>query len=144
MEYLRVHLDSIQIYPSNTLDRVGGTIYFTIGDTCFPEEGWYDLISEDFPNWLPKIVSFARNHTDICELCFMDGPAKVRLLRFDSVNISVTCIYNNEISVSQTDFDPVVFYKSIVNALGKYNRFLHENGVAPQFTNEIAALKGVF
>ena len=144
MECLRMHLDAIQIYQDKAFDRIGGTIYFSIGEVCFPEEGWYDLVSEDLANWLPKIVSFAQNHTDSCELCFMDGPAKVEISRCYDGEISVTCIYNNKISANHTDIDHTMFFKSVVNALGKYNRFLHKNGVTAQFTNEIAVLKGVF
>lgn len=140
MECLRMHLDSIQIYQDTTLDRIGGTIYFSIGDTYFPDEGWYDLVSEDFLRWLPDLISFAFNHTDSCILYFMDGPAQVKYSRRNGT-VTAVCMYDGCVKVPETEIDMTEWNKSVLNSIKKYNRLLHEQGLPPQFANERKLLK---
>ncbi len=120
--------------------RIGGTIFFVLGETYFPEEGWYDLVSVDLENWIPGILSFARNHTDACELRFMDGPAVVKLKRHGA-DVFASCIYNQMIEVDETKIDLSELITSVIQCLRRYHRLLHERGLSPRFTNEIAALQ---
>lgn len=119
---------------------LGGVIYFTVGDACFPEENWYDLVSIDFENWLPKITSFAFDHTDICELGFMDGPARVRFERLSTGMVTATCVWNKQHEIPAIEIDFPEFLKSVCKCIRKYNRLLHEKGIDGQFTDEIARL----
>lgn len=71
-----LHLDDLEFGGSK-----GGRIWLTIGETAFPEEGWYDLPGVLLEQWMPGLESFFLGNTDSCELHFMDGPYKVCLNR---------------------------------------------------------------
>lgn len=140
MESLHLHLDSIKISQDATLDRIGGTIYFSVGNVCFPDEGWYDLVSVDLERWLPSIISFAFNHTDFCDLVFMDGPAQIHFSRREGGVIAV-CTYGGRVEVPETEIDFTELIQSVLKTIRRYNRLLQEQGVASQFKNELNLLK---
>lgn len=143
MEHLRMHLVGIDPGANQEKTNIGGNIHFTIGQVCFPEEGWYDLVSVDLKLWLPTIISFALNHTDSCALNLMDGPCQVKLSRDRSGTVTVICIYDGRVEIPKTEIDPAVWNESVVKTIRKYNRLLHEQGLVAQFENELSMLKEV-
>jgi len=122
---------------------IGGNIHLMIGDIYFPEEGWYDLVSADFENWLPKLISFARKHTDTCELGFMDGPCKAKFERKTSGAVQVVCLWNHQPQIPETEIDFPGFVESVCACLRKYNRILYENNFSAQFVDELNALRNL-
>jgi len=93
---MKLIVDDIRIRCRPSGEQIAdGTIYLTIGDTCFPDGGWFDLISTDLENWIPKLLSFAKGHTDSCSLDFADGPYRVLLIRDSAGEVFVTCYEDN-------------------------------------------------
>ncbi len=99
----------------------GGRIWFSIGEACFPEEGWYDLPGILLENWMPSLRSFADGHTDFCELSFMDGPYVVRLRRVGE-RVTVSCLERGRAVQEQVQIDFSVFWKSVQKCVRCYER----------------------
>ena len=119
---------------------LGGLLYISIGDAFFPAENWYDMPFLDLQTWLPRLISFGSNHTDSCELPFMDGPYTARLSRLPDGSITVSCFDDHRL-VPQKKVVLYVFFRSVITCLRKYDRFLFENGRENRFLMEIKQLK---
>ena len=132
METMLLHMED----PDDT----GGVLYVTVGDTAFPEEGWYDLVDVDLENWLPGLLSFARGHADSCILQFMDAPAAVRLTRHNESIFSV-CLWNHKPQIMQTEIDFPAFLDSVAKCLRRYNRVMHQQGKLPRFESELSIIR---
>ena len=139
MENVILHLDKIDFHGSGT---VGGVLYATIGGNPFPEPGWYDLVSADFEEWLPRLLSFAQCHTDLCVLRFMDGPCRIKLARSGN-RVSAVCLWNQNVCIPETEIDFTAFLKSISGCIRMYSRTVYENGRKMPFTSELAILKNL-
>jgi len=139
---MQVCLDEIDFAPERTKDGFssGGELYFTIDDEFFPEEHWYDYAYLDLKLWLPRICSFGSNHTDSCELSFMDGPYSIRLNRREDGSVCVNCLRNSITIISRQNVNLLYLFKSLLSCCRKYDRFLHENQKEPQFREEIILL----
>jgi hypothetical protein len=111
-----LHVDDLEMGTSK-----GGRIWFSIGDTCFPEVGWYDLHGVLLVSWMPQLESFFRGNTDYSELCFMDGPYKVRLRRTEE-RTTVSCLDHKRIVVQDAQIDPDAFRESVKKAVRYYER----------------------
>ena len=111
-----LHLDDLEMGASR-----GGRIWLSIGEVCFPEEGWYDLPGVLLERWMPQLESFFLGNTDSCELGFMDGPYKVRLRRTEG-RTNVSCLYQKRIVVQDTQIDPDGFRESVKKAVRYYER----------------------
>jgi hypothetical protein len=134
-----LHLDDITHYNENS---AGGSLYFSYADTFFPEEAWYDLVSADLERWVPALISFGANHSDMCNLEFMDGPYCIRLMRQEN-NSVVAKFYDSNKFIDQTEVDILSFLASVTACCRKFDRSLYENGFDPQFSEEIHSLKGI-
>lgn len=135
-----LHLDDITHYDSNS---TGGTLYVSYGDSFFPEESWYDLVSVDLKRWMPALISFGANHSDMCNLEFMDGPYCIRLMRQEN-NKVVAKFYDSNKLIDQTEVDILSFLASVTACCRKFDRSLYENGYDSQFSEEIRSLKGIW
>lgn len=111
-----LHLDELEFGGSK-----GGRIWLTIGDTAFPEEGWYDLPGVLLEQWMPGLESCFLGNTDSCELCFMDGPYKVRLNRAEA-RVSVVCLEQNRVTIPETGIDLDAFRDSVKKSVRYYER----------------------
>ena len=138
-----LHLDKIDYDPARVVKGypVGGFIYVSIDDASFPEENWYDMVSVDFENWLPRLISFSSGHTDTCILTFMDGPYQIQLLRQDRGTVSAQCIRDHKVLIFKESVDFDVFIASVVRCVRQYERVLHENRQPSQYGNLLAMLK---
>ena len=123
-----LHLDQIDRNTSINDSNVGGSIYFQIGQAYFPEENWYDMASLLLEHWIPAILSFSKNHTNVCKLTFYDGPCYAVLCRNADDRITVKCLYDQKIVIEETFIDFPVFLKSVVKAGNKFCRLLHLQG----------------
>lgn len=142
METLSLVLENIQLSDNRPTDSyaVDGSIFFRLGDVSIPEENWFDLVSVDLENWVPRLLSFAQKHTDRCVLSFMDGPACVTLIR-SGANVFTSFAYGANIEVENTEFDQNKLIKSVIKCLRRYHRLLHQNGLQPRFQKEIEMLQ---
>ncbi len=111
-----LHLEDLESGASR-----GGRIWVSIGEECFPEEGWYDLPGVLLEIWVPRLESFFRGNTDSCDLCFMDGPYKIRLCRTEK-QVTVLCLEQKRIAVKETQIDPNLFHESVKKAVRYYRR----------------------
>ena len=145
MTDMRLHLEDLAYDASrcNTGYTVGGILYVTIGDTAFPCEEWYDTVFTDLKSWIPGILSFGSNHTDVCLLPFMDGPCQIKLSRDRDGKILVSCIRKNHAEMQNAEIDFPSFLKSVAKSAGEYDRFLYINRSASLFHNEIADIKAL-
>lgn len=135
-------LNSIDFADDRLLDGYssGGEIYFSIGDGFFPAGYWYDCVYLDLKTWLPRLISFGSNHTDSCELPFMDGPYIVRLYRREDGIIYADCLRDSTPIISKQNLDLQYLLKSILSCCRKYERFLYENRKNNLFQAEIRTL----
>ena len=132
MEMMLLHIEE----PDNT----GGVLYVTVGDTAFPEDGWYDLVHIDLQNWLPGLLSFARGHADSCTLQFMDAPAAVRVTRQNGI-VCAVCLCDHKPQIAQTEIDFPAFLDSVAKCLRRYNRVMHQQGKLPRFESELSIIR---
>lgn len=145
MTDMRLHLEGLTYDASRFHSgyTVGGILYVTIGDTPFPGEQWYDIPFTDLKIWIPRILSFGRNHTDSCQLSFMDGPCQIRLLRHDDGKICVSCLRDQHIEIQNAEIDFPSFLNSVAKCAREYDRFLYINGSSSLFHDEISAIKAL-
>ena len=123
-----LHLDQIDTNTLTNHSNVGGNIYLQIGQAYFPEENWYDMVSLLLEQWIPAILSFSKNHTNVCKLTFYDGPCYAVLCRNADDRITVKCIYDQKTVTEETVIDFPLFLKSVVKAGNKFCRLLHLQG----------------
>lgn len=111
-----LHLDTLEFGSSN-----GGRIWLTVGAYAFPEEGWYDLPGILLETWMPGLNSFFLGNTDFCELCFMDGPYKVRLHRAGE-RVTAVCLEQSKVTIPETRIDLAAFRDSVQKGVRRYER----------------------
>jgi hypothetical protein len=135
-------LNSIDFAENRHLDGYssGGELYFAVDDGFFPAEHWYDCAYTDLKIWLPRLISFGSNHTDSCELSFMDGPYTIRLHRREDGAVSGSFYRAQKLIGSEQNVDMRRLLKSALSACRKYDRFLYENGKINAFREEIKIL----
>ena len=120
----------------------GGVLYVTIGETAFPEEGWYDRVAGDLANWIPAICSFARGYADSCVLQFMDGPCQLRLERQGST-VTASCLWDHHVKIPPVGIEFPAFLRSVCKCIRYYQRSLYECGKPLEFQEELTALKAL-
>lgn len=140
MDIMELCLDHVEIRQHRV---VGGTIYFKINDNHFPQEHWFDAITVDLEEWLPRFLSFARNNTDSCLLLFLDGPCHMKLERHRNGSVSAVCFWDNKENIAVHDVDIPHFLETIVRSLRKYYRILHEQEIPFPFADTLSALTDV-
>ena len=102
-----LHLKDLETGTSN-----GGRMWVSIGEECFPEEGWYDLPGIVLEWWRNDIRTFGDGVTDFCELIFMDGPYRIRLRRTEG-RIYATCLDAGHIVIEPVEIDFAAFCRSV-------------------------------
>ena len=110
-----LHLEDLEAGKSN-----GGRIWLTIGEKCFPEEGWYDLPGVLLEYWRPALKSFAEGHSDFCKLGFLDGPYAVWMLRKQD-SVWATCMEQGS-GVLEQQIDFPAFWESVQKSVRTYER----------------------
>jgi hypothetical protein len=143
MELILDAVDFAEDHPMNGFSS-GGELYFTVGDVFFPAEHWYDCAYTDLQIWLPRLISFGSNHTDSCELDFMDGPYTLRLCRQEDGFIRADCLQDHCCIRSEKNVDLRTLFKSVLSCCRKYDRFLYEKGINNFFQQEINILMTLF
>lgn len=145
MDEMLLHMDSLDFDSGRASEgfSVGGIIYVTIGDLCFPEARWYDMVYADLKSWLPRLISFAYNHTNTCVFEFMDGPYQLKLFRHTDNIITVTCLEGKKLLIAQTEIDFQTFLKSTAQCVRMYDRTLYENKKHMLFANELKDLRSI-
>ena len=136
-------IDNFKFVSDVTKCSLDGEVYFSIGETFFPMERWFDMVGFDLSNWLPDVISFCRNHSDTFLFSFMDGPYAIKLIRKHDGDIFAVCMRDNLPVIHQTKVDLAKLIRSVIACCNKYDRFLHENGKPNQFTREIRILKSI-
>lgn len=136
---VNLHLDGIEFDPVRVEHgfTVGGNYYITVGAYCFPEQGWYDCVSDLLAQWLPQLTSFAHGSTDNCKLCFLDGPAAVKLVRTND-RVAIFCYWDKDVEVLAESVDFLGFVNSVTKAARKYCRLVYQNGGNSNDTELIA------
>lgn len=142
MEKMILHLEEIDFDPDSEPEKctIGGVIYFTIGDTYFPEAQWYDLISRDFSEWIPRLLSFAEGHTDSCEFAFMDGPYRILLKRLPSVRVLAVATSHRNAPVFEAEIDFAGFLASAAKCVRRLGKRIHEKDSQKKYPSEISRL----
>ena len=143
VDELILHVGAIDVNMTGKSDRYsdGGIMYITIGEKAFPGLEWYDMVLCNLKRWVPDLISFGFNHTDSCVLTFMDGPCEIKLNRQGDGQIQVCCYRDHKLEIPNTVIDLSVFLKSVLRCIRKYERFLHENNLSPQFQDEQSMLR---
>jgi len=87
------------IFVESTLrqrDNVGGSIagvvFFRFGTTCFPGDGWNDLVVVIAGWWLQAIERLTRDSATECELRFIDGPAWITISMVGAGRVLIKCV----------------------------------------------------
>lgn len=125
---MQLHFENIDYMPSAVHSNIGGTIYLTIGEYCFPEENWYDYASLIMEQWIPALTSFAHGSTDVCKLSFWDGPCFV-LLKRSGKSAAVSCFYDQKPVIEDTLIALHDFLISVIKSGNLYCRLLHLQGI---------------
>lgn len=125
---MRLHLDKIDENPSGLHSGIGGTIYLTIGEHCFPEENWYDYVSLIMEHWIPALTSFAHHSTDTCKLSFWDGPC-CTILKRSGDSVTASCLFDQKTVMGDILIDFPLFLESVIKSGNRYCRFLHLQGI---------------
>jgi len=99
---LIIPLETLRLTKTGLLK---GTIFFRIGDFCFPDSDWEDLVDQLFCLWIGIIwfneeLNVLDNHTEII-LQFMDGPDQIRLTRLE--NELFSCVLETYYSDDDVD-----------------------------------------
>ena len=138
-------LNHIEFAENRPLDgySIGGELYFSVGDSYFPVEHWYDFAFRDLKTWMPGLISFGSNHTDSCEFSFMDGPYTIGLTRRGDGVVRAEFLRNHIVVDSEQDVDMHTLLESALSCCRIYDRFLYDNGAPNQFTDEIRMLKTI-
>lgn len=123
METMILNLEKVdfEMPRVNKAFPIGGVIYVSLGELCFPAEKWHDLISVDLERWLTGLISFSLNHTDTCMLPFMDGPYAIKIQREENGAIVADCLWDSKV-VLRKIIDFVGFLKSVLKCVRRYNR----------------------
>ncbi len=100
------------------------------------------MVSVDLKRWMPALISFGANHSDMCNLEFIDGPYCIRLMRQEN-NKVVAKFYDSNKLIDQTEVDILSFLGSVTACCRKFDRSLYKNGFDSQFPEEIRSLKGI-
>lgn len=140
MDIIELYLEDVEILRQRI---IGGTIYFKVNDEYFPQEHWYDAITTDLEEWLPRLLSFARSITDTCLLRFLDGPCCVQLKRHRNGIVSAACFWDNKVAAAVPDVDFSCFLESVVRSLRKYYRVLREQEIPFPYAEALSALTDV-
>lgn len=140
MELMMLHLGDVYFSSDHSAD---GEIFFSIGDSFFPGDHWFDMISDDLDQWLPRMISFARGHTDSCTLQFMDGPCQVKLFRSDNGKVTATCLWDGKAQIPKTEIDLQVLLDSVLKAVRKYRRISYEQTGRSPYSEELTTLRTI-
>ena len=140
---MQLYLEDLEFAPDQIKRgfSTGGALFVSIGNTYFPQENWYDMAWLDLKYWIPRLVSFCSNHTDSCQMPFMDGPYTIKLTRTKNNIIQAACLYYDTTMIPHTEIVLSKFIVSVIRCCRKYDRFLYENGKPAQFAEEIKQLK---
>ena len=121
------------------MDFSAEMLYVEFDGEYFPAEHWRDLVTADFDVWLPRLISFAMGHSDICALPFMDGLARIELRRQSDGGIRADCLWERQVQISQR-IDLLEFLKSVAYCLRRGNRLRYEAGEPALFAPELAQI----
>ena len=137
---MKLHLDDIRI--RNDSERglfIDGCIYVSINDVYFPSDHWFDLVSVDLEHWIPDLISFSNEHTDIINFRFMDGPFQIRLSRSNDGAVRANLLeYQKLIMTANIDFSE--FLRSVVKCLNKLGTVMYHSDQKKSYSLEIARL----
>ena len=142
---MEIILEKMQLATDRPSDgyTTGGELYLRIGDSYFPEEHWYDCAYINLKKWIPALISFGRQHTDRCQLNFMDGPYSVQLSRKDNCSVDAQCFENHTCVNCLHGIDLTRLLKSAMISCRRYDRFLYENGYNALFQTETRKIKEI-
>lgn len=139
MEMILNHIEFTENRPRDGYSS-GGELYFAVDDGFFPAEHWYDCAYTDMKIWLPRLTSFGSNHTDSCELSFMDGPYTILLIRRIDGSVFADFLREQKTVISEQNVDIWTLLQSVLSCCRKYDRFLFENRKTNAFQEEIKTL----
>ena len=74
--HLHINFDSIEQTESGLL---ASQIWFTIGESAFPESGWWDFADVLLAWWVSALRHLSRQCTDTATFEFMDGPFELKV-----------------------------------------------------------------
>jgi len=138
---MKLVIDDIRIRSgSNDKPIVDGSLYLAIRDACFPAPGWFDLISTVLEDWTPKLISFAKNHTETCSFCFFDGPYGILLIRVSAGEVRVTCSDGIRKVIQDEPINFPEFLVSFAKVLRNLATAFYHQGNAAQYGNLISEL----
>ena len=83
MNKMTVHLMSVELETGSSLypTSVWGSICVRIGESCFPDEQWDDVVSSILDMCISEFCDFLTQSRKKCTLYFMDGPYWIALRR---------------------------------------------------------------
>ncbi len=141
---MRLYLDNIICRTNGiTAPIIDGNIYVSVGGVWFPSDQWFDMVSADLENWIPKLISFGKGHTDSCELRFMDGPYHIQLHRISHDEVSACCLANNRKVIPETVIDFQEFLSSCAKAIGSVGREIYRMNSLNQYDAYISELGNI-
>ena len=138
---MKLYIEDIRLRDNGgTAPVLDGCIYVSVAQTYFPSYRWFDLVSADLENWIPKLLSFAKGHSDSCSLPFLDGPYQIRLNRSQSGEVSVLCLEDNRVMIANQHVEFSAFLLSCSKAAGRLATEIYQADGSNQFENQISKL----
>lgn len=103
MEYVHLHIQSLDFDEASPNTPIWGKIYVDINGRYFPDFEWYDAVSSVLGMWAETVIEFVHSSEAQCDLYFMDGPFLLNLSTFSENDIVVSFKsreYSNTVSVT--------------------------------------------
>ena len=138
---MKLHFENIVIESGRI---IGGNLWFSFGERCFPEENWYEHVSKVLEMWLPPFLSFSYGNCDQCKLLFLDGPGEILLKRYFNGSITATCIWNNKVQVPEAEMELHDLWGSLLAGLRYYHRQMHLHKLDFPFDKQLIQLTHLY
>ena len=89
-----------QFFTRSRSGAVWGRIYFEIGDSFFPDNGWTDLIVAFTTTWLEALTRIAVGSVASDRIWFMDGPFAIDVSASGRGLLKVTFLHKEAVKQS--------------------------------------------
>lgn len=134
--FLNIDIDSIDRYSGALFT---GKVYFSVGDSFFPEEKWDDFLNVILNWWLIELSDLMEQKITVAKLRFMDGPYFVTINSNRQYSICEFSMVedrkNLEINSVEISIDQLL--KSIKSEVNKLLRFYNSQSIFDDEINQM-------
>jgi hypothetical protein len=97
---LEMKVTDDQFFTRSKSGAIWGRVYFEIGDSFFPDNGWTDLIAAFTTAWLEALTRIATGSVASNRIWFMDGPFAVDVSASGHGVLKVTFLHKEAVKHS--------------------------------------------